>query len=293
MPIGLSPAAALKRIEGLAIRVVNRPLNAAMGQVYPAVAECERPVHVVYVLTDLARTSWRAEPAEGLDQAAKANKGKGVKIATFIWRLTPQEIENVPIVSAEPESSVVTQGEPVEIRARIRSQSRGGYEAPGRVRGRRGQEGREIDRAAQGPGEQEVVFTTSPRLEDGEVHPGKVKLSGTPDPFERDDERFFVFKLRPPLKVLLVSDIPYECGVCRGGARSRRARHRPADIVVESVLTDRFGQKKNDLKSYACVFVLNVKELDETEWGALNQYVHEGGGLVVAPGQRSHAGELQ
>ena len=118
VPIGLSPAAALKRIEGLAIQAVNRPLNAAMGQVYPAVAECERPVHVVYVLTDLARTSWRAEPAEGLDHVAKANKGKGVEIATFIWRLTPQDIQNVSIVAAEPESSVVTQGEPVEIRGR-------------------------------------------------------------------------------------------------------------------------------------------------------------------------------
>ena len=31
--------------------------------------------------------------------------------------------------------------------------------------------------------------------------------------------------------------------------------------------------------------MLKVKKLGETEWGALNQYVHEGGGLVVAPGQ--------
>ena len=96
VPIGLSPAAALKRIEGLAIRVVNRPLNAAMGQVYPAVAECERPMHVVYVLTDLASSSWDAgQPAEGLAQTAKVNGGKGAKIATFVWRLTPKDIENV------------------------------------------------------------------------------------------------------------------------------------------------------------------------------------------------------
>ena len=122
VPIGLSPAAALKRIEGLTIRVVNRPLNAAMGQVYPAVAECERPVHVVYVLTDLARTSWQADhPRKGSTRPPRSNEGKGAKIATFVWRLTPQEIQNVSIVAAEPESSVVTQGEPVEIRARIRS----------------------------------------------------------------------------------------------------------------------------------------------------------------------------
>jgi len=41
-PIGLSPPAALKFIDGLTIRRVNRPLNPAMGQVYAAVAECDR-----------------------------------------------------------------------------------------------------------------------------------------------------------------------------------------------------------------------------------------------------------
>ena len=54
-PPGLPPAAALKVIDALTVHPVNRPLNSAMGQVYPAVAECDRPVHVVYVLTDLCQ----------------------------------------------------------------------------------------------------------------------------------------------------------------------------------------------------------------------------------------------
>ena len=286
VPIALSPAAAIKRIEGLAIRAVNRPLNAAMGQIYPAVAECERSVHVVYVLTDLASTSWRAEPAEGLDQAAKANKGKGVKIATFVWRLTPQEIQNVSIVAAEPESSVVTQGEPVEIHARVRSLCTAPvtrlveFEVDGVKKGEKS-----ID-LPKGKGEQEVVFTTSPRLEKRDVHAGRVKLSGSPDPFERDDERFFVFRLRPPLKVLLVADTAYESEFV-AAALDPDSPGTARRYAVESVLTAQFAQKKNDLKSYACVFVLKVKKLEESDWGALNQYVHEGGGLVVAPGKRS------
>ena len=202
------------------------------AQVYPAVAECERPVHVVYVLTDLAHTSWRAEPAEGLDQVAKANKGKGVKIATFIWRLTPQEIQNVSIVSAEPESSVVTQGEPVEIRARIRSLCTAAttrmveFEVDGVKKGEKSIE------LPKGRGEQEVVFSSSSRLEEGEVHAGKVKLGGTPDPFERDDERYFVFKLRPPLKVLLISDLPYEAEFV-AAALDRKRPATPRRYLVE------------------------------------------------------------
>ena len=284
--IGRSPSAALKEIDSLAIRPVNRPLNAAMGQVYPAVAECERPVHVVYVLTDLARTSWLAEPAEGLEQAAKANKGKGVKIATFVWRLTPKEIQNVAVVTAEPESSVVTQGEPVEIRARIRSLCNAPvtrlaeFEVDGVKKGEKPIE------VPKGAGQQEVVFTTSPRPEDGDIHVGKVKLSGSPDPFERDDERFFVFKVRPPLKVLLIANHPYEA-VFVAAALDPDSPGSARRYLVETIPPARLSQKKNDLQSYACVFVLNVEKLDEAEWGALNHYVHEGGGLVVAPGQRS------
>lgn len=181
-----------------------------MGQAYAAVAECERPVRVVYVLTDLAPTAWHPDqPAEGLDRITRVKEGKGAKIATFVWRLTPAEIHNVAVDSAEPSSSVATQGEPVEVRARIRSIGKEPvtrlveFELDGLKKG-------EKTVVVPEKGQQEVVFTTSPRLQDGEVHAGKIKLSGTPDPFERDDERYFVFKVRPPLKVLLVSDVAYD-----------------------------------------------------------------------------------
>ena len=56
-----------------------------MGQAYSAVAECDRPRHEVYVLTDLARSSWNPDqPAEGLDQVEKAKTTPGGKIATFV-----------------------------------------------------------------------------------------------------------------------------------------------------------------------------------------------------------------
>ncbi len=93
-----------------------------MGQVYAAVAECDRPVHVVYVLTDLSRSSWSPDlPAEGLDQVAKSKSRKSGKIVTFILRLTPENIQNVAVDSAEPPSSEVAQGEAIEVRARIKS----------------------------------------------------------------------------------------------------------------------------------------------------------------------------
>src|SRR5262249_37603757 len=119
----LSPAAALKRIDTLTTHTASRPLNGAMGEAYEAVAECDRPLRVVYVLTDLASSAWNTDrPAEGLDKVAKVKSGPGAKMATFVVRLTPQEIHNVSVESAEPSSSVATQGEQIEIRSQIRGQ---------------------------------------------------------------------------------------------------------------------------------------------------------------------------
>ena len=74
---GLSPAAALKRIDDLTTHAVSRPLNVAMGEVYEKVTECDKPARVVYVLTDLARSAWNTgRPAEGLDKVEKIKKAK-------------------------------------------------------------------------------------------------------------------------------------------------------------------------------------------------------------------------
>jgi Aerotolerance regulator N-terminal len=299
LPIGLSPAAARKQIDSLTIRPVNRPLNAAMGQVYPAVAECDRPAHVVYVFTDLMVSAWdTGKPAEGLDNVAKTKSDKGARITTFVLRLAPEEINDVAVVSAEPTSSVATQGEPVEIHAKIRSVGKGTkpvtrmveFELDGKKKGEKS-----IELPASG-GEREVVFTTGPRLQEGELHRGRIKLSGTPDPFERDDLRFFTFKVRPPLKVLVVSSYTYDSSFV-AAALDPDLPGVPRSFLVDRVLAKAadgqrtgmptFESKRSELATYSAVFLLNVKELEEADWGALNHYVHEGGGLVVAPGHVS------
>ncbi|MGZ3380843.1 MAG: BatA domain-containing protein, partial [Isosphaeraceae bacterium] len=203
-PYGLTPAAARQWIDNLTIRPVNRPLNSAMGQVYPKVVECDRPRHEVYVLTDLARSSWNPEqPAEGLDRVAKAKTTPGGKIATFILRLGSHEINDVAIDAAAPAKNFVTQGESVEIKGQIRAQ---GAKPASRVVEfyldgvKKGEKPVEIP-----PGGQvEVSFATPTRLPEGEVHRGELRLGGTPDPLEFNDKRYITFKVRPAYKVLLI-----------------------------------------------------------------------------------------
>jgi len=289
-PIGLSPSAALKQIDGLTIRRVNRPLNPAMGQVYAAVADCDRTTRVVYVLTDRARSAWFLDrPAEGLDQVAKLNARKGSKLLTFILSLAPKDIRDVAVDSAEPASSVATQGEAVEIRTRLRSQ---GPDPSTRVVEFELDGLKRDEKTVEIPanGQIELTFVTPPRLREGELHQGRIKLRGTPDPFEADDERYFTFKVRPPLKVLIISDLTYDAEFVAAALDPDPGTTSARPYLVEKVhAADLFKKFNGDLQAYSCIFLLNVKQLDDPDWGALNHYVHEGGGLVVAPGHRSLA----
>ncbi len=288
VPVGLPPSAALKIVDGLTIHPVNRPLNAAMGQVYAAVADCDRPLHVVYVLTDLARSAWDPDkPAEGLDHLARSKQGpQRIKTTTFVLRLAPQEVHNVAVASVEPSTTEVTMGEPVEIKVKIRSQG------PAAVKRMAefwldGKKKDEKPIEVSPDGQAEVRFITPPRLQEGELHRGEVKLTGGPDPLEDDDQRFFTFKIRPPLKVLVLSDLRYDAEFVADALDPDPAAVSRPIIVVWGKATDLVERFRDSLHNYASVFLLNVAALDAAAWGVLNGYVHDGGGLVVAPGHRA------
>ncbi|MGO8903452.1 MAG: BatA domain-containing protein [Isosphaeraceae bacterium] len=287
-PYGLTPAAARQWIDNLTIRPVNRPLNSAMGQVYPKVVECDRPRHEVYVLTDLARSSWNPEqPAEGLDRVAKAKTTPGGKIATFILRLGSREVNDVAIDAAAPAKNFVTQGESVEIKGQVSAQ---GAKPASRVVEfyldgvKKGEKPVEIP-----PGGQvEVSFATPTRLPEGEMHRGELRLGGTPDPLEFNDNRYFTFKVRPAYKVLLISDQPGDADFVAFALDPDPSPSASSGFQIDRVRPKELpAQYRDTLKDYAAVFVLNVEAFeDEDSWGLLNGYAHEGGGLVFGLGDR-------
>ena len=61
---------------------------------------------------------------------------------------------------------------------------------------------------------------------------------------------------------------------------------RPVQVetVAAPQLATKFG---GNFQRFATIFLLNVIKLSDQDWSALNQYVREGGGLVVAPGHLS------
>ncbi len=246
----LSPGAARKRIESLTLKAANRPLNFAVGQAYQAVTNTDLPRRVVYVLTDLARSSWDVNhQAENLDKAKKAKGG----VATFLVRLGAKKVEDVAVVEAEPVTRLGIQGETATIKVKVRS---AGAEAKRlislHVDGRKRQ-----DKPVEIPadGEAEVLFET-PKLEPG-PHQGEIVVSGGVDPLPFDDKRYFSFEIQPPLKVLVVTDLIADAEFVPRAARPfgrektvrrrRRAFHQTGPVqqrIAQELCLYLFGQRR-------------------------------------------------
>ncbi len=292
VPSGLPPAAARKVVDGLAVHPVNRTLNAAMAQVYAGVAECDRPVHVVYVLTDLARSSWAADqPAEGLDliapkAQAKTKSAAKPRTATFIMSLAPPDPHNVSIEEIQTSASMATDGEPLGVAALVRSQ--GAAPATRTVEFYLDDKKRGEQPVTITPGGQALArFQTPPRFGEGGVHRAELRLSGEPDPYPDDDRRYATFKVRPALRALLIADSTIDSEFV-AAALDPDPTAAARSVRVDRTRPAQFSKMRQDgLRAFSAVFLLSVAELDDAGWALLLQYVRDGGGLVIALGPRT------
>lgn len=285
----LSPDAARKRVEALTLRASNRTLNAAVGQAYTAIAEVDKPRHEVFVLTDLARSAWDMDrPAEGLDKAAKIKTGDKAGVKTYVVRLAPHDVHDVAVVEARPSSDVVTEGEPLEIKTRIRAV---GQETSVVVELQLDGETKEKRTIVlKKDSEEESPFILTKVSSSPAVHQGRVRLTGLADPLKYDDERYFTFSVRPAVNVLVVSDNAVDGEFIMDAVdppSSARAIGGVRPFRVEWVPTSDFLEKATNLsKKYRCIFLNNVRDLGEASWLKLSGFVQEGGGLVIGLGAR-------
>jgi hypothetical protein len=284
----MTPSAARKAVEQLQLRPANRPLNLAVGQAYRALAETENQErYEVYVFTDLARSSWNTtQPVEGMDALKKIKLG----VATYVLRLTPKDAHDLAVIEATPSTSLATQGQSVDVTARLRASGEKedtvvefflDHDAKGNPIKR---DQKPLTVPAEG--EVDIDFKSMPNLGIG-LHQGEVRVRGT-DPMEFDDRRYFSFVVQPAMKVLVVSDLIADAAfvleaIDPKSLQATASRPFHAERITPSQLESKI---QDNLRDYACVFLLNVKALPESSWGRLNAYVREGGGVVIGLGNR-------
>ncbi len=296
----MTPMSALKWIDGLTLRAANRPLNTALIQANQVVAASKLARREVYILTDLTASSWELTSSKTTEELEKIRATKTI-VKTYVLRLTPKAVQDVAVVAAEPSSITPSEGEPVEIQATIRSV---GTEKPANRIAEfylDGEKNKRDQKAVDLPanGEQVITFLTPARLSSG-VHQGMIKLGGQPDPLKFDDVRYFTFSSQPSTRVLVVADSatdgdfvanalsPYVPG---GDKATPAVGGGDPAAPVSAFRVDRLSSagfsKRAALKDYAAIFLLNVGGLSPVDWGRLRAYVGEGGGLVVAPGDKA------
>ncbi len=287
-PASVTPALALKQIEALDFRDANRPLNASVIQGIAAVSASPLPRRDVYVLTDLARSAWDTSSTTVSEAINKANATKDKKVSCYVLRLTPKEVRDVGIVSAEPASQFATQGDRLEIKSVIRSWGPKTTRVAELWIDGQPKEKRPIELAENA--EVEVSFLTPATLAAG-LHQGDIRLSGGDDNMSFDDKRFFSFVVQPAYRVLIISDLSIDADFVKNVLEPDPRDLREGETQfckVTRMLANDFSRmpNKSSLREYSAIFLLNVARLTDSDWGALTSYVRDGGGLVVGLGSR-------
>ena len=240
-----------------------------------------------YVLTDLARSAWDpAATVEGLDAAPE---GQSRARSLYVLRLTPQ---GGPRRRGRRSQALGRASRPRARRSRSRPSS--GRQGPASKRVaelfldgiRRGEQPVELP----ANGEAEVKFTT-PQARGRALHQGEVRVerrhlirsSSTTSATSR-------FKVQPALKVVIVVR-PGDRRRVRRARRSTPTRHAPARHApaVPCRVGPDAGVRRT--KGRSCSRTARPsgcsmsRSSTPADWGGLDGYVRDGGGLVVAAGR--------
>lgn len=289
-PVAISPGAARKAVAAVEIEAANQPINQALGLAYAAVLASDKPRREVFVFTDLARSAWaNNQLIANREEAEKIPGGVG----TYLIDLsTPaDQRHDVAIVKVEPEAGIVGQDEPVPIRAHVR--------ATGKAANRLVEfylDGVKKDqKQVEIPANTEVeVPPFLPRVSAG-LHRVAIRLAGEPDPIPSNDVHYLTFEVRPPVKVLILSDRNDDSSYVANALDPEEWRGRPdapRPYQIEQRLTSRLDipALRRDLPGFAAVYLLNVERPPAELWQALDEYVKRGGGLIIGVGDRVAVG---
>jgi hypothetical protein len=239
-------------------------------------------------MTDLSAAAWRrGEPVEGLELAEKIPGG----MKTFVLNVGSKALSNISVLDIGTGGGSGVGDGPLAIRGRLRNT------------GQKDQrvvslwiDGQKKDqKAVELPADGEVdtpVFQT-PKLTPG-LHQLELRADSSPDSLAIDDTRYLTVDLAPPQKVLVISDRRLDADFVASALDPLGLDPgTPRSFQVDRVLAPQAADHTARLRDYAAVFLLNVAHLDAIVWTRLQSYVREGGGLVVAPGERTREGAAE
>jgi hypothetical protein len=242
----------------------------------------------IIFLTDLQRASWRRAAASGKDSLdSLLAKIEARRPRSVVIDLGRSDSENRALTNLRVDAPVVTTGAPVLVRGLIHNF--GPARADGvlvrlTVDGRLGPE-QSVDLPV---GEDvPVVFNQQFSTPGDRV----VEMSMDNDPLALDDHRYLVLPVRESLNVLLVDgdfkSEPFQAEtdyLAQALAPSEGSPGQPGMIRVEVVAESQLSRR--DLGGFDVVALCNVAQFSSGEVTALEDFLKQGGGVVVFGGNQ-------
>ena len=259
-------------------------------------------VREIYIYTDLARTAWRSQPSQLIQQQLEKLKWLGIYVID-VGVTSPQ---NIGISHLDLSRESITLGNSVSIKAEITST---GITASDTflelyTQNEKGQlikrDQRPLSTVASpddAPASENVTTGAKPgpQLEmslpnvDQPVTQGELRITSS-DPYLPDDVRYFTITARPPPKILIVSPDASSARLWNDALAPRplvalkKNRYQCEIAPLNQIET-------LPLEEYAAIYLINITSLPDSLWQQFTDYVKQGGGLGVLMGSDGDAPE--
>ncbi len=259
-------------------------------------------VREIYIYTDLARTAWRSQPSQLIQQQLEKLKWLGIYVID-VGVTSPQ---NIGISHLDLSRESITLGNSVSIKAEITST---GITASDTflelyTQNEKGQlikrDQRPLSTVASpddAPATENVTTGAKPgpQLEmslpnvDQPVTQGELRITSS-DPYLPDDVRYFTITARPPPKILIVSPDASSARLWNDALAPRplvalkKNRYKCEIAPLNQIET-------LPLEEYAAIYLINITSLPDSLWQQFTDYVKQGGGLGVLMGSDGDAPE--
>ena len=234
-------------------------------------------IHVVF-LTDLGRTTWEAVARSDCQSLLKQLEEKA---QLSLVDMAEDAAPNLAVTRVGADRSFVTLGETVRLEAEVRSMDHQ-YVVNARIEffvSGRSIDSQELTIPANG----RAIAGQDYRPDTGGDIPIEVRLSS--DSLAIDNRRWMVLPVHKTLNVLCIQGEPEAADYVALALNPNDSLEAPirATVASESALLEQ------TLQRYDCVLLSNVAQLGFAERNVLHQYVQDGGGLVIALGDRVQA----
>jgi hypothetical protein len=276
-----------KEIDELTISHGGTDLAATFEKVADVLEVSSSDQKEVVFLTDLQAASWRppAQGNQGLTRALARIEARRPR--SVVIDLGKSGGENRAVTDLKLESPVVTVGSNVLVRAVLRNF---GTNRADQVRARLTADGllgpQEIVDLP--PGEDIPVLFHQQFTTAGDH---QVEVSIDEDPLALDNRRWLVAPVRESIKVLLVDghfkSEPYQAEtdyLAQALNPSEESPGQPAPMHVEVVLESQLSRR--ELAPYDVIVLCNVPQFSQSEAAALDDFLKQGGGVVIFGGDQ-------